>query len=48
MSIERIKEVLDLDSWEKKKKKAFRKRVFSTILAIVLITGAVLFWIYYG
>jgi len=46
--LKRIKEVLDLENWRKKQKSQFRKRVLSIILAISLITGAVLFWIYYG
>jgi hypothetical protein len=46
--LKRIKEVLDLENWRKKQKSQFRKRVLSIILAIGLIAGAVLFWIYYG
>jgi len=46
--MDRIKEVLNLEEYKKKKKKQFRRKILSTILAIGLITGAVLFWIYYG
>jgi len=44
--LERIKEVLNLDEWRKKQKTLFIKRIISTVLAIVLILGALYF--YYG
>ena len=47
-NLERIKQVLNLDNWHKKQKTKFRKRLLSTILAIGLITGAILYWVYYG
>ncbi len=46
--MDRIKEVLNLEEYKKKQKKQFRRKILSTILAIGLITAAVLFWIYYG
>jgi len=45
-NLQRIKEVLNLDAWRKKQKSLFRKRIISTVLAIVLIIGALYF--YYG
>jgi hypothetical protein len=47
-NLDRIKEVLDLKDYYKKQKTAFRKRIFSTFLAIVLIIGGIAFWYYYG
>ena len=46
--MDRIKEVLDLEEYKRKQKKQFRKKLLSIFLSIVLITGAIVFWIYYG
>ena len=46
--LERIREVLNLDAWREKQKKIFRRRLIAFFAAIALITGAVLFFIYYG
>ena len=47
-NLDRIKEVLNLEAYYKKQKTEFRKRILSTVLAIVLIIGAFAFWYYYG
>tara|TARA_B110000444_G_scaffold104260_1_gene98496 strand:- start:930 stop:1079 length:150 start_codon:yes stop_codon:yes gene_type:complete len=47
-NIDRIKEVLNLETYYKKQKTEFRKRILSTVLAICLIIGAITFWYYYG
>ena len=47
-NLDRIKEVLNLETYYKKQKTEFRKRILSTVLAIVLIIGAFTFWYYYG
>ena len=46
--LDRIKEVLDIESYRKKQKTIFRKRILSVVLAIILIAGAITYWIYYG
>ena len=46
--LDRIKEVLDLEEYHKKQKTEFRKKILSTLLALILIGGAVTYWIYYG
>ena len=46
--MDRIKEVLDIEEYNKKQKKQFRRKILSMILATVLITGAIVFWLYYG
>ena len=47
-NLERIKQVLNLDAWRKKQKKLFRRKLIAFFASIALITGAVLFFIYYG
>tara|TARA_B100001173_G_C15653953_1_gene406570 strand:- start:44 stop:199 length:156 start_codon:yes stop_codon:yes gene_type:complete len=46
-NLEKIKEVLDLEAWRKKQKTLFRKRILSTVLAILLI-GAVIYMFWNG
>jgi len=43
-NIERIKEVLDLEEYRKNQKRLFRKRIFSSVLAILLIGGVIYMW----
>jgi hypothetical protein len=46
--LDRIKEVLDIESYRKKQKTIFRKRILSIVLSLILIIGAITYWIYYG
>ena len=45
--IDRIREVLNLEEYHKKKKRAFWIWVFRVIGSIALIGGAIYYWIYY-
>jgi len=45
--IDRIREVLNLEEYHKKKKRAFWIWVLRVIASIALIGGAIYYWIYY-
>ncbi len=47
-NLERIKEVLDLKAYRLKKKKEFRRWLLSIFLGIILIVGAIYYYINYG
>ena len=43
-NIDRIKEVLNLETYYKKQKTLFRKRIISSVIAILLIGGVIWMW----